>query len=194
MTKDKPLVLPVNNSLRSGWQPVSDRSIIAPMSKNPASKPKPGVDADVEPICTNRKARYKYDILDDIECGIVLQGSEVKSLRDGKGSLDEAYARVRDCELWLIGCDIAVYPQANLMNHEPKRTRKLLLHRRELRKFADTADHKGLTLVPLAMYFKRGIAKVQVAIGKGRKLHDKREQVKKTEVQKDIRRAMIARR
>lgn len=162
------------------------------MSKKPAANAK--ITDPVEPICSNRKASHRYELLDTLECGVVLTGSEVKSLRDGKVSLDEAYARVRDGELWLIGCDIAVYPQANLMNHEPKRTRKLLLHRRELRKFADTADHKGLTLVPLSMYFRRGLAKVQVAIGKGKKLHDKRETMKKTEVKKDIRRAMIARR
>lgn len=162
------------------------------MSKKPAANTQPA--EQVEPVCSNRKARHRYDLLDTLECGVVLTGSEVKSLRDGKVSLDEAYARVRDGELWLIGCDIAVYPQANLMNHEPKRTRKLLLHRRELRKFADTADHKGLTLVPLSMYFRRGLAKVEIAIGKGKKLHDKRETMKKTEAKKDIRRAMIARR
>lgn len=162
------------------------------MSKKTAASVQ--ADNGIEPICSNRKARHRYDLLDTLECGVMLTGSEVKSLRDGKVSLDEAYARVRDGELWLIGCDIAVYPQANLMNHEPKRTRKLLLHRRELRKFADTADHKGLTLVPLSMYFRRGLAKVQIAIGKGKKLHDKRETMKKTEAKKDIRRAMIARR
>ena len=145
-------------------------------------------------ICTNRKARFNYEILDQIECGIVLTGSEVKSLRDGKVSLDEAYARVRDGELWLIGCDIAVYPQASLLNHEPRRTRKLLLHRRELQKFAEQAGFKGLTLIPLSMYFTRGIVKVKVAIGRGKKLHDKRESLKKNEAQREIKRAMMSRR
>src|SRR5262245_35332085 len=126
------------------------------------SKEKKGADPNEKTICTNRKARHNYEILEQMECGIALKGSEVKSLRDGKVSLDEAYARVRDGELWLVGCDIAVYPQASLMNHEPRRPRKLLLHRRELRKFADEAAHKGLTLVPLSMYFTRGIVKVKI--------------------------------
>lgn len=145
-------------------------------------------------ICTNRRARHQYEILDDIECGIVLKGSEVKSLRDGKVSLDEAFARVRDGELWLVDCDIAVYPQASILNHEPKRHRKLLLHRRELTKFAEQAGHRGLTLVPLSMYFLRGKVKVQIAIGRGKKLHDKREALKKTEAKREIQRAMSARR
>jgi len=145
-------------------------------------------------ICSNRKARFNYEILDEIECGIVLTGSEVKSLRDNKVSLDEAYARVRDGELWLIGCDIAVYPQASLLNHEPRRVRKLLLHRAEMRKFAEQAGFKGLTLIPLSMYFTRGIVKVKVAIGRGKKLHDKREAVKKNEAKREIQRAMMSRR
>lgn len=145
-------------------------------------------------ICTNRKARHEYEILDQIECGIVLTGSEVKSLRDGKGSLDEAYARIRDGELWLVGCDIAIYPQASLMNHEPRRVRKLLLHRREVRKFAEQAAHKGLTLVPLSMYFTRGIVKVKLAVGRGKKLHDKRETLKKNEAKREMQRAIASRR
>jgi SsrA-binding protein len=145
-------------------------------------------------ICTNRRARHQYEILDEIECGIVLKGSEVKSLRDGKVSLDEAYARIRDGELWLIDCDIAVYPQASLLNHEPKRPRKLLLHRRELRKFAEQASHKGLTLVPLGMYFLRGKVKVKIAVGRGKKLHDKREALKTAEAKREMQRAMLTRR
>jgi len=145
-------------------------------------------------ICTNRRARHQYEVLDSIECGIVLKGSEVKSLRDGKVSLDEAFARVRDGELWLVGCDIAVYPQASLLNHEPKRMRKLLLHRRELRKFAEQAAHKGLTLVPLSMYFLRGRVKVRIAVGRGKKLHDKRETMKKEEAKREMQRALSSRR
>jgi SsrA-binding protein len=145
-------------------------------------------------ICSNRRARHQYEILDEIECGVVLKGSEVKSLRDGKVSLDEAYARIRDGELWLIDCDIAVYPQASLLNHEPKRPRKLLLHRRELRKFAEQAAHKGLTLVPLGMYFLRGKVKVKIAVGRGKKLHDKREALKKADAKREMQRAMLTRR
>jgi SsrA-binding protein len=115
-------------------------------------------------------------------------------LRDGKVSLDEAFARVRDGELWLVGCDIAVYPQASLLNHEPKRLRKLLLHRRELQKFAEQAAHRGLTLVPLSMYFLRGKVKVKIAVGRGKKLHDKRESIKKTEAKREMQRALSSRR
>ncbi|MSR60094.1 MAG: SsrA-binding protein SmpB [Planctomycetaceae bacterium] len=151
-------------------------------------------DSQERPICTNRKARFEYEILEQIECGIILTGSEVKSLRGGKASLDEAYARVRDDELWLVGCDIAIYPQASLMNHEPRRIRKLLLHRREIAKFAEQAGFKGLTLVPTSMYFSRGIVKVKIAIGRGKKLHDKRETLKKNEAKREMQRAIAARR
>lgn len=146
-----------------------------------------------KPICTNRKARHEFEILNQLECGIALKGSEVKSLRDGKVSLDEAYARIKEGELWLLGCDIAIYPQASLMNHEPRRPRKLLVHRRELRKFAAEAAHKGLTLVPLSMYFTRGIVKVKIAVARGKKLHDKRESLKKNEAKREMQRAISAR-
>ena len=144
-------------------------------------------------ICTNRRARHEYEILDELECGIMLRGSEVKSLRDGKVSLEEAWAKLENGELWLIGCDIAQYPQANLMNHEPRRQRKLLLHRREVHKFAEIANHKGLTLIPLAMYFSRGIVKVKVAVGRGRQLHDKREKLKNDAAKRDIQRSLAER-
>jgi SsrA-binding protein len=147
-------------------------------------------DPNDRAIATNRRARHQYEILDQLECGIALKGSEVKSLRDGKVSLEEAYARVNNGELWLIDCDIAVYPQASLMNHEPKRPRKLLLRRRELEKFAAQAGHKGLTLVPLSMYFTRGIVKVKIAVGRGKKLHDKRESMKKADAKREIQRVM----
>lgn len=129
-------------------------------------------------------------MIDTLECGIALVGSEVKSLRNGKISLEEAYGRMKANEVWLIGCDIPEYVQANRFNHEPKRPRKLLLHRREIRKYAGKAYETGFTLVPLKMYFKRGKAKVLLGICKGRKLHDKREKLKKDTVKKDIQRAM----
>jgi SsrA-binding protein len=118
-------------------------------------------------------------------------GSEVKSLRNGKLSLDESYGRVRDGELWLVGADIPQYTQATIWNHDPKRHRKLLVHQRELRKFAAQAKEKGLTLIPLKVYFnERGIAKVLMGLGRGRKLHDKRDAMKKAEVKRDLARAM----
>lgn len=141
-------------------------------------------------VAENRKARHKFEILDSLECGIMLQGSEVKSLRSGKCQLDEAYGRVKGEALFLVGCDIAEYPQATLWNHEPKRPRKLLVHRTELAKFVGRAKEKGLTLVPLRMYFnERGIAKCELALCKGRKLHDKREKMKKDDARRDIQRA-----
>jgi len=164
------------------------------MGKKSKKKKKPTEDPNFQTIARNRKARHQYEILDELECGIVLLGSEVKSARQGKVSLDEAYARVQGNQVFLIGCDIAEYPQANLMNHLPKRTRKLLLHRREIRKFAESADQNGLTLVPLSMYFKRGIAKLKLATARGRKLHDKREKLRKDTAKQEMRRAMTTRR
>jgi SsrA-binding protein len=145
-------------------------------------------------VCRNRRARHEYDILEEIECGVVLVGSEVKSIRNGKISIEEAYARVFNDELWLIDCDIAEYPQANLMNHLAKRTRKLLLRKRELEKVAEAAQQKGLTLVPLAVYFSRGFVKVRVAVAKGRKLHDKREVLRRKEDAREMRDATLRRR
>lgn len=141
-------------------------------------------------VCRNRRARHDYDILDTLDCGIALVGSEVKSIRDNRVTLDEAYARIEDGEVWLYNADIAEYPQANVMNHEPRRKRKLLLKRREIRKFAEDAAHEGKTLVPLELFFRRGIAKVKLAVAKGRRQHDKREQLKKAAAGKEIREAM----
>ncbi|MBN2024337.1 MAG: SsrA-binding protein SmpB [Pirellulales bacterium] len=138
----------------------------------------------------NRRAKHDYLVLDALECGIVLCGSEVKSLRNGKVSLAEAYGRVKEDEVWLIGCDIAEYVEANRFNHEPRRPRKLLLHRREIKRFAAQAYQQGLTLVPLKMYFKRGRAKVLLGICRGQKRHDKRETMKRAEARREIGRAL----
>jgi SsrA-binding protein len=144
-------------------------------------------------VAQNRSARHEYDVLETLECGIMLVGSEVKSLRNGKVSLDEAYGRVKSGEVWLVGCDIPEYVQANQFNHEPRRPRKLLLHKREIAKFAGKAFEKGLTLVPLKLYFKRGKAKLLLGVCRGRKLHDKREVLKQKSMQRDISRAMRGR-
>lgn len=120
----------------------------------------------------------------------MLVGSEVKSLRKGTLSLDEAYGRLTRGEVWLMGCDIAEYVQANRLNHQPRRPRKLLMHRREIKKFASQAMTKGLTLVPLKMYFTEGRAKVLMGICRGKKLHDKRESMKSASMKRDIERAM----
>jgi SsrA-binding protein len=146
-------------------------------------------------ITENRKARHKFEVLDTLECGLALAGSEVKSLRAGHISLEEAYGRVREGEIWLIGCDIPEYPQATIWNHEPKRPRKMLIHRREMRKFANQAHEKGLTLVPLKLYFnERGVAKVLLGLCRGKQLHDKREAMKKADSQRDLARMMRGRR
>jgi SsrA-binding protein len=147
-------------------------------------------DPNDRPIAENRKARHRFQILESLECGVVLVGSEVKSLRNGRLSLEESYGRVRDGEVWLVGADIGEYTEANRMNHEPKRARKLLMHRQEIRKFADKAKEKGLTLVPLKMYFVKGRAKVLLGLCRGKKLHDKREAIKKADTKRDLQRAM----
>jgi len=160
-------------------------------AKIPKNKKAPDREHDNERlIAQNRKARREYEVLDTLECGIMLVGSEVKSLRSGRLSIDEAYGRVKGNEVWLIGCDIQEYTYANRLNHEPKRPRKLLMHRREIKKFANRAFEQGLTLVALKMYFKEGRAKVLMGICKGRKLYDKREVMKKATMKRDIQRAM----
>jgi SsrA-binding protein len=160
-----------------------------------ASNDKKKTDDDsIQPICRNKRAYHDYLISDTLECGIVLQGTEVKSLRDGAGKLEDAYAKIDDGEVWLIGSDIPEYAMGNKLNHKPKRPRKLLLHRREIAKFAGKAAQRGFTLVPLRMYFKNGRAKVELGVARGKQLHDKRQDQKKVEAQRDIRRAMNERR
>ena len=147
------------------------------------------------PIAENRKARHRFEVLETMECGILLVGSEVKSLRNGKLSLDESYGRVKGAEVWLVGSDIPEYANANVWNHDPKRNRKLLLHKQQVRRFANKAHEKGLTLVPLKLYFnERGIAKLLLGLCRGKKLHDKRETLKKADVKRDLQRAMRGRR
>jgi len=145
-------------------------------------------------ICRNRRATHDYEIHDTIECGIALVGTEVKSLRDGFGNLEDAFARIEDGEVWLLGAEIPEYLFGNRLNHKPKRPRKLLLHRREIEKFAGKAEVKGFTLVPLRMYFKGGRAKVEIAVAKGKQVHDKRDSVKKADAKRDIDRAMAKQR
>src|SRR5262245_33695636 len=145
-------------------------------------------------ICRNRRASHEYEILDRVECGLVLVGTEVKSLRAGFANLEDSYARIDDGEVWLIGAEIPEYEFGNRLNHKPKRPRKLLLHRREIDRFAGKASEKGLTLVPLRMYFKEGKAKVELAVAKGKQTHDKRETLKKADAKRQIDRAMASRR
>ena len=163
------------------------------MAKGDKKDKKEAGDGTVN-ICRNRRALHDYEVIDTVECGIVLVGTEVKSLRDGHANLEDAYGRIDDGEVWLIGAEIPEYLYGNRLNHKPKRPRKLLLHRREIDKFAGKASEKGLTLVPLRMYFKDGRAKVELAVAKGKQAHDKRESLKKADAKRDIDRVLASRR
>jgi SsrA-binding protein len=158
------------------------------MAKTPAKKAADDADR-VEPICRNRRAAFQYELIELIECGVVLVGTEVKSLRDGHANLEDSYAHLEDGELWLLGCEIPEYGHGNRLNHKPKRPRKLLLHRREIDKFAGKSTQKGFTLVPTKLYFKNGKAKVEIAVARGKQLHDKRQTVKDRQAKRDIDRA-----
>ena len=166
------------------------------MSKKSAkskSKAKPAELAEKN-IAENRKAKHRFEVLETVECGVSLRGSEVKTLRDGKVSLDESYGRIRQGELWLVNCDIPEYKQASLWNHEPRRPRKLLVHRRQLEKLVARAREKGFTLVPMRLYFnERGLVKLLLAVCKGKKLHDKRETLKKADAKRRLDRSMRGR-
>jgi SsrA-binding protein len=146
-----------------------------------------------ESIARNKRARHDYHILDSWEAGIVLTGSEVKSLRNGKANISDAYGIVKDGEVHLLNLHISPYEQASYFNHDPTRTRKLLLHKREIRKMIGSVERQGLTLVPLELYFKRGKAKVALGLGRGKKLYDKRADEKKRDDERDIQRAVRTR-
>lgn len=142
----------------------------------------------VKIIAENRKARFNYEIIDKLEAGIMLLGSEVKSLREGGGNLADAYAHLYKGELWLANCHIAHYKAANQLNHEVLRQRKLLVHAKELERLFGKIQEKGLTLIPLSLYFKEGRVKVELGLGKGKKAHDKRDTIKKRESDRELRR------
>jgi SsrA-binding protein len=156
-----------------------------------AKPPKPPAANDVRSIARNRRARHDYHILDTFEAGLVLTGTEVKSLRDGKANIGDAYGIVRDGEAFLLNMHIAPYESRGYANHEPDRTRKLLLHRKEIRRLIGAVEREGLTLVQLELYFKNGVAKVALALGKGKKLHDKRDAERERDAAREI--ARVAR-
>jgi SsrA-binding protein len=145
--------------------------------------------AERQSIARNRSARHDYHVIEVFEAGIVLTGTEVKSLRDGKANLSDAYGVVRGGELWLLNLHIAPYGSGGYVNHEPTRSRKLLLHRREIRRLIGAVERQGLTLVPLELYFLRGRAKVAIALAKGKKLHDKRDDSRRRDAEREIARA-----
>jgi len=144
-------------------------------------------------IATNRQASYRFELLDKVEAGMVLRGTEVKALRDGGAQMKDAYALVRDGEVWLHNLHIPPYKPAARENHPPERDRKLLLNRREIERVSQTMKEKGFTLVPTRMYFKDGRAKVELALARGRDRFDKRESIKEREMKRDLDRAMSER-
>lgn len=137
-------------------------------------------------LISNRKARHDYHVLETLEAGIVLMGTEVKSLRQGNANLQDSYAQVKEGEVWLHGMHINLYEQGNINNHEPRRTRKLLLQKSQIRKLVSTTRDKGLTLIPLSVYFKGPYAKVELAIARGKRSFDKREAIAKREAKREI--------
>lgn len=141
-------------------------------------------------ICLNRRAWHEYFIDDTYECGLVLVGTEVKSLRAGLANLSDAYVRIDGGEAWLFNCHISPFEKGNRFNHDPIRQRKLLLHRREIAVLQAKTQEKGLTLVPLRLYFEKGKAKLEIGVGRGKKLYDKRETLKEKESKRDIERAL----
>jgi SsrA-binding protein len=149
-------------------------------------KPKDEAKSEVISIARNKRARFDYHLLETFEAGIVLGGTEVKSLRSGKASIADAYGIVKDGEIFLLNAHIQPYESRGYANHEPSRSRKLLLHRREIRRLIGAVERQGFTLIPLELYFKKGVAKVALALAKGKKLHDKRD----TERQRDAEREM----
>lgn len=144
----------------------------------------------IKTIATNRKAHHDYNILETLEAGIVLSGSEIKSVRASQVSLGEAYVKPENGELWLINAYIARYDAASYMGHDPTRQRKLLVHRKELLKLSARLAEKGLTLVPLRMYLKDGIAKLEIGLGRGKKLYDKRETIARRDAEREIERTL----
>ncbi|HEY9448157.1 MAG TPA: SsrA-binding protein SmpB [Gemmatimonadaceae bacterium] len=154
---------------------------------------KPTTDDAIVPIARNKRARHDYEILETWEAGLVLTGTEVKSLRDGRAQITDAYGVVKDGELWLLNAHIAPYAMGNIWNHDPLRTRKMLLHRKEIEKLVGAVERKGLTLVALELYFKDGRAKVRIGLARGKKLHDKRADLKEKDDKRDMQRALKVR-
>jgi len=156
------------------------------------AKPKP--DAERKILVRNRKALHDYEISERFEAGLLLVGSEVKSLRESHASIAEGFVEIRGGEAWLVAAQIEEYPWANQFNHEPTRRRKLLLHKQEIVKLAKLSEQKGMTLLPLSIYLKGGTIKLEVAVGRGKKQYEKRESKKTAEAKREIDRAMVRRR
>ena len=158
-----------------------------------STKPAPEKKDEIVSIARNKRAKFDYHILDTFEAGLVLKGTEVKSLRDGRANISDAYGIIKNGEAYLLNLHISPYESRGYANHEPDRTRKLLLHRKEIRRLIGAVERQGLTLIPLELYFKRGIAKVALALGKGKKLHDKRDTERERDAAREIARAVRVR-
>ena len=150
-------------------------------------------ESEIQSIAKNRQARHDYAIIDSWEAGIVLTGTEVKALREGKANISDAYGIVRNGEIYLLNLHISPYERGGYVNHDPTRTRKLLLHRKEIRRLIGAVEREGLTLIPLELYFKKGKAKVALALGKGKKVHDKRETERQRDADREMARALRVR-
>lgn len=140
---------------------------------------------DVKVVSTNKKARFEYFILETYEAGLVLKGTEIKSVRKGQISLQEAYVRTNGSEIWLVGAHIAPYEHASSNQHDPKRDRKLLMHKKEIRKLWDEVRIEGMTIVPIRVYLKAGKAKLEIGLAKGKKQFDKREAIKEKDIERE---------
>jgi SsrA-binding protein len=158
-----------------------------------SKKPAAGKEDEIQSIARNKRAKFDYHILETFEAGLVLKGTEVKSLRDGRANISDAYGIIKDGEAYLLNLHISPYESRGYANHEPDRTRKLLLHRKEIRRLIGAVERQGLTLIPLELYFKKGMAKVALALGKGKQLHDKRDTQREREVAREIARAVRTR-
>ena len=141
---------------------------------------------EIKVVSTNKKARFEFFILETFEAGLVLKGTEIKSVRSGQISLQEAYVRTNGAEIWLVGAHIAPYEHASAFQHDPKRDRKLLMHKKEIRKLYDEVRIKGMTLVPIRVYLKGGRAKLEIGLAKGKKQYDKRESIKERDVEREV--------
>lgn len=140
---------------------------------------------DIKVVSTNKKARFEFFILETYEAGLVLKGTEIKSIRSGQISLQEAYVRTNGAEIWLVGAHVAPYEHASAFQHDPKRDRKLLMHKKEIRKLFDEVRIKGMTLVPMRVYLKAGRAKLEIGLAKGKKQYDKRDSIKERDVERE---------
>ncbi len=156
------------------------------------SKAKQSAPSSATPSVDNRRARFEYHILESVEAGVVLTGTEIKSVRQGGVSLNEAYARLREGEMWLVNMHVPPYKEGSFSNHEPRRPRKLLLHREQIARLGSRAAEKGLTIVPLRLYFTRGKVKLEIGLAKGKKIWDKRRATAERDAKRDL--ARVARR